>query len=74
MRTKLNYFVAILLSTTITTGLNAQDSIEEITVTSSYINQSADEIKDPLHVISEKELDTRRLLYESFNQLLRKLD
>ena len=64
--------MAILLSTTITTGLNAQDSIEEITVTSSYINQSADEIKDPLHVISETELDTEptQSLGEAIDNLL----
>ena len=72
MRTNFYFYVVVLLSISISNGLSAQDSIEEITVTSSYINQSADDIKDPLHVISEQELDTEptQSLGESIDNLL----
>ena len=64
--------MVVILSAMFTKGLSAADSIEEITVTSSYINQSADEIKDPLHVISETELDTEptQSLGETIDNLL----
>ena len=67
-----NYNIALfILSAFITNNLIA-DEIEEVIVTSSYINKSSDEIKDPLHIITEQELETglTQSLGESIDHLL----
>ena len=60
-----------IMSALITNNIIA-DEIEEVVVTSSYINQSSDEIKDPLHIITEQELETNptQSLGESIDNLL----
>ena len=60
-----------IMSALITNNIIA-DEIEEVVVTSSYINQSIDEIKDPLHIITEQELETNptQSLGESIDNLL----
>jgi hypothetical protein len=40
MRTHINLYMVAVISTIISTGLIAQDSIEESTVTSSYVSHS----------------------------------
>ena len=53
-----NYHVALFIISALITNNIIADEIEEVIVTSSYINQSSDEIKDPLHIITEQELET----------------
>ena len=67
MRTHINLYMVVFITTVISTGLTAQDSIEEITVTSSYVTHSDDQANDPIHVLSEEELETNStcLLYTS---------
>ena len=67
-----NHNIALfILSALITNNLIA-DEIEEVIVTSSYINKSSDEIKDPLHIITQQELETglTQSLGESIDHLL----
>ena len=61
-----------LVTTIISAGLIAQDSIEEITVTSSYVSHSDDAANDPIHVLSEEELATNstQSLGETVDSLL----
>ena len=60
------------ITTIISTGLIAQDSIEEITVTSSYVIHSDDAANDPIHILSEEELETNstQSLGETIDSLL----
>ena len=46
----------ILMSVLFTSKLLAQDLIEEIVVTSSFIEQDLDQIHNPIHVITSDEL------------------
>ena len=61
-----------LLTTIISTSSIAQDSIEEVTVTSSYIRHSEDAFNDPIHLLSEEELETNstQSLGETVDNLL----
>ena len=57
MRTQINLYMVVFVTAIISTGLIAQDSIEEITVTSSYVSHSDDQANDPIHLLSEEELE-----------------
>ena len=46
----------ILMSVLFTNKLLAQEVIEEIVVTSSFIEQDLDQIHNPIHVITSDEL------------------
>jgi len=72
MKTKFYLYMVALTSTIITTGLIAQDSIEEITVTSSYVKHSDDEVNDPIHLLGEEDLETNssQSLGETIDSLL----
>ena len=72
MKTKFYLYMVVLTSTIITTGLIAQDSIEEITVTSSYVKHSDDEVNDPIHLLGEEDLETNssQSLGETIDSLL----
>ena len=72
MRTHINLYMVVFITTVISTGLTAQDSIEEITVTSSYVTHSDDQANDPIHVLSEEELETNstQSLGETIDSLL----
>ena len=59
MRTQINLYMVVFVTAIISTGLTAQDSIEEITVTSSYVTHSDDEANDPIHILTEEELETK---------------
>ena len=50
MRTQINLYMVVFVTAIISTGLTAQDSIEEITVTSSYVSHSDDQANDPIPV------------------------
>ena len=50
MRTQINLYMVVFVTAIISTGLIAQDSIEEITVTSSYVSHSDDQANDPIHI------------------------
>ena len=67
-----NYRIALFIISALITNNIIADEIEEVVVTSSYINQSSDEIKDPLHIITEQELETNptQSLGESIDNLL----
>ena len=67
-----NYHMALFIMSALITNNIIADEIEEVVVTSSYINQSSDEIKDPLHIITEQELETNptQSLGESIDNLL----
>jgi iron complex outermembrane recepter protein len=67
-----NYHIALFIISALITNNIIADEIEEVIVTSSYINQSSDEIKDPLHIITEQELETgpTQSLGESIDNLL----
>ena len=67
-----NYHIALFIMSALITNNVIADEIEEVVVTSSYINQSSDEIKDPLHIITEQELETNptQSLGESIDNLL----
>ena len=64
--------MALFIMSALITNNVIADEIEEVVVTSSYINQSSDEIKDPLHIITEQELETNptQSLGESIDNLL----
>ena len=51
-----SYHIALFIMSALITNNVIADEIEEVVVTSSYINQSSDEIKDPLHIITQQEL------------------
>ena len=72
MRTHINLYMVALFTTIISTTLIAQDSIEEITVTSSYVSHSDDAANDPIHILSEEELATNstQSLGETIDSLL----
>ena len=72
MRTQINLYMAVFVTAIISTGLTAQDSIEEITVTSSYVTHSDDEANDPIHILTEEELETNstQSLGETIDSLL----
>ena len=68
-----NYKITlIVLSAFITNIALAQEEIEEIIVTSSYIDQTLSEIENPLHVVSGKDISSSasQSLGESINDLL----
>ena len=50
MRTHINLYMVVFITTVISTGLTAQDSIEEITVTSSYVTHSDDQALSLIHI------------------------
>ena len=62
----------ILLSVLFTNKLLAQEVIEEIVVTSSFIEQNLDQIHNPIHVIGSDELASMasQSLGESLDDLL----
>ncbi len=62
----------ILMSVLFANKILAQDAIEEIVVTSSYIEQNLDQIHNPIHVIGSDELATMasQSLGESLDDLL----
>lgn len=72
MRTHINLYMVAFITTVISTGLIAQDSIEEITVTSSYVTHSDDQANDPIHILTEEELETNstQSLGEAIDSLL----
>jgi len=67
-----NYHIALFIMSALIANNVIANEIEEVVVTSSYINQSSDEIKDPLHIITEQELETNstQSLGESIDNLL----
>ena len=68
-----NYKITlIVLSAFITNIALAQEEIEEIIVTSSYIDQTLSEIENPLHVVSGDDISSSasQSLGESIDDLL----
>ena len=72
MKTKFYFYMVAIMLTINSTGLIAQDSIEEITVTSSYVKHSDDQVNDPIHVLGEDDLETNssQSLGETIDSLL----
>ena len=68
-----NYKLALLLlSAFITSILIAEDEVEEVIVSSSFIDQSLSEIENPLHVINGEEINdgATKNIGEAINNLL----
>jgi len=68
-----NYQVALfIISALLTSNILAEEVIEEIIVTSSYIDQTLSEIENPLHVLSGEDISSTstQSLGESLNNLL----
>ena len=68
-----NYKIAFILLSAIATNIVlAEEEIEEIIVTSSYIDQTLSEIENPLHVLNGEDISSSasQSLGESLNDLL----
>jgi iron complex outermembrane receptor protein len=65
------YFLALLFASASTSNLYAND-VEEVIVTSSFIDQTLSEIENPIHVVSGQEITTSasQSLGESIDNLL----
>ena len=67
-----NSFIALLVMCALSTNNIIAEEIEEVIVTSSYIDQTLSEIENPLHVVSGEDISSlvSQSLGESIDDLL----